>query len=315
MGSSQSSLTTSIASSVFSFTYANGRRYHSDRFSKGEYFLPNDETEQDRLDIYHHIFLLLLGGKLYTAPLDNPQHVLDVGTGTGIWAIDFADQHPESQVLGNDLSPIQPKWVPPNLKFEVDDMEEEWAYHDDFFDYIHIRSLSGSFRNWDAVLAQAYKKTKPGGYIEFQDYGSELFLHDGTQLGKSPDEPPVGQFFYYVTTAGEKQGRQMVVARGTKERLEKAGFVDVEEHLAIWPLGPWPKDKRLKQIGRWAQVGAKDSTLPFCLHLLTKEGWTYDQIKVFSDRITADYDVGKYYCHGWFVHGRKPERKTKPEKH
>jgi len=28
---------------------------------------------------------------LYAAPLDNPQKVLDVGTGTGIWAIDFAE--------------------------------------------------------------------------------------------------------------------------------------------------------------------------------------------------------------------------------
>lgn len=53
--------------------------------------MPNDEVEQERLDFYHHIFLLLLGGKLYTAPLDNPQRVLDVGTGTGIWAIDFAE--------------------------------------------------------------------------------------------------------------------------------------------------------------------------------------------------------------------------------
>ena len=53
--------------------------------------MPNDEKEQDRLDLYHHIFLLLLGGKLYTAPLENPQKVLDVGTGTGIWAIDCAE--------------------------------------------------------------------------------------------------------------------------------------------------------------------------------------------------------------------------------
>ncbi|KAF8466870.1 S-adenosyl-L-methionine-dependent methyltransferase [Kalaharituber pfeilii] len=271
--------------------------------------------EQDRLDIYHHIFLSLLGGKLYTAPLDKPQNVLDVGTGTGIWAIDFADQHPESQVLGNDLSPIQPKWVPPNLKFEVDDMEEDWTYHDDFFDYIHIRSLSGSFRSWDAILAQAYRKTKPGGYIEFQDYGCELFLPDGTRLGQSPDEPPAGQYMYYIGMAAEKQGRPMAgIARGMRERLEKAGFVDVKEHVAIWPQGPWPKDKRLKEIGKWAKVGVKDSTLPFALHLLTKEGWTYDEIKAFSAKVIADFNVGKYYCHGWFVHGRKPEKKRKSGK-
>lgn len=83
--------TTSVSSSVFEFTYANGRRYHSDRFRKAEYFMPNDDSEQDRLDLYHHQFLQFLGGKLHAVPLDKPQRVLDVGTGTGIWAIDFAE--------------------------------------------------------------------------------------------------------------------------------------------------------------------------------------------------------------------------------
>lgn len=46
----------------------------------------------DRLDLQHHLFLLTQEGKLHLAPIekDHPLHlVLDVGTGTGIWAIDF----------------------------------------------------------------------------------------------------------------------------------------------------------------------------------------------------------------------------------
>lgn len=46
--------------------------------------------------------------KLFFAPLHQPRRVLDVGTGTGIWAIDFADEYPECQVIGIDLSPGQP---------------------------------------------------------------------------------------------------------------------------------------------------------------------------------------------------------------
>ena len=53
--------------------------------------MPNDEQEQDRLDLFHHIFGLFLDGKLYEAPLDKPQRVLDLGTGTGIWAVEFAE--------------------------------------------------------------------------------------------------------------------------------------------------------------------------------------------------------------------------------
>ena len=53
---------------------------------------PNDETEQDRMDLVHHLYGLLLGGKLFLAPVpDDTQRVLDLGTGTGIWAMDFAE--------------------------------------------------------------------------------------------------------------------------------------------------------------------------------------------------------------------------------
>jgi ubiquinone/menaquinone biosynthesis C-methylase UbiE len=44
------------------------------------------------MDLCHHIYSLLLKGKLHTAPIvESPQRVLDLGTGTGIWAIDFAE--------------------------------------------------------------------------------------------------------------------------------------------------------------------------------------------------------------------------------
>jgi ubiquinone/menaquinone biosynthesis C-methylase UbiE len=30
-------------------------------------------------------------------------NVLDVGCGTGLWAIEFAEEHPSAKVLGTDL--------------------------------------------------------------------------------------------------------------------------------------------------------------------------------------------------------------------
>lgn len=80
--------------------------------------MPSDETEQDRLDLAHHLLTLLRDGDLYKAPLKkrgDPATVLDAGTGTGIWALEFGDQHPGSQVIGVDLSPIQPSWTYPNV--------------------------------------------------------------------------------------------------------------------------------------------------------------------------------------------------------
>jgi methylase of polypeptide subunit release factors len=47
--------------------------------------------------------LELLDGKLFLAPLRTIHRVLDIGTGTGIWAIDFADAFPSAHVIGEDL--------------------------------------------------------------------------------------------------------------------------------------------------------------------------------------------------------------------
>ena len=70
LGSPTSSYSASLASSVLNYKYENGRRYHA--FRAGEYPLPNDEREQDRLDLLHHIFRLILDGALFRAPL--PPH-------------------------------------------------------------------------------------------------------------------------------------------------------------------------------------------------------------------------------------------------
>jgi hypothetical protein len=151
--------TTSITSSILAYTYENGRRYHS--YKGGKYVLPNDEEEQDRLDSVHHMWLIAGEGELTKAPIKEPQMVLDLGTGTGVWAIEFADQYPSSVVVGTDLSAIQPSFVPPNLSFEIDDCEDVWLYKEDHFDYIHIRTLVGAIKDWPNLFQNIFKLVHP----------------------------------------------------------------------------------------------------------------------------------------------------------
>lgn len=54
---------------------------------QGSYFLPCDDREIRRLEVYHHIFLQILGGDLYTAPLKDPKRILDIGCGAGEWCV------------------------------------------------------------------------------------------------------------------------------------------------------------------------------------------------------------------------------------
>jgi len=135
------------------------------KFSKdGQYAFPNDEPENDRLDLQHHLFTLTLEGKLFTAPIPKEQtlhRVLDVGIGTGIWAVDFADEHPETEVIGVDLSPIQPKFVPPNVVFAIDDLEETWTFNKPF-DFIMARLTVEFFADPYHFCQQAFEHLTPG---------------------------------------------------------------------------------------------------------------------------------------------------------
>ena len=96
------------------------------------------------------------GEKLFLAPVKDPQRILDIGTGTGIWAIEIAEEFPKAVVIGNDLSAIQPKWVPPNLTFEIDDVESEWSYST-AFDFIHTRHMDFSIGDWPKLVANCFK--------------------------------------------------------------------------------------------------------------------------------------------------------------
>lgn len=69
---------------------------------------------------------------------------------------EFADANPSAEVIGVDLSPIQPKFVPPNCRFEVDDITQEWTYPDNHFDFIHVRAMIGSIPDWTGFYKKAY---------------------------------------------------------------------------------------------------------------------------------------------------------------
>jgi SAM-dependent methyltransferase len=70
-----------------------------------------------------------------------------------------------SAVKGIDISPIQPTFVPPNVRFEVDDFNDEF-YDENKYDLIHQRDLHGSVKDPPLFYAECFKALAPGGWID-----------------------------------------------------------------------------------------------------------------------------------------------------
>ncbi|KAI8252236.1 Secondary metabolism regulator LAE1 [Colletotrichum sp. SAR11_239] len=194
---------------------------------------------------------------------------------------DFADEFPSAQVTGVDISPIQPGWVPPNCKFQVDDIEQPWTWDADF-DYIHIRHLEASISDWPALYKQAFDHLNPGGYIEIK----ELDIEDHSQaLGQDlPQDHVYRRWAKVFFEATDKLGKSIQQSRnhGIAKALREAGFVDIVEKKWPIPIGAWPADPMLKEIGECNWMYLDQSLEGFALFLLKEiMGWEYAEIIVF----------------------------------
>ncbi|KAK1640153.1 methyltransferase domain-containing protein [Colletotrichum phormii] len=299
-----SSYTASLASSVVDYPVEHGRRYHA--FRGGAYYAPNDENELDRLDFLSTLIFKAIG-KLYLAPIEqNKTHrILDIGTGTGIWAMGMGDLFPNAEILGNDLSANQPTWVPSNVKFEVDDVESPWL-HSTKFDYIFCRSMAGAIADWPKLIRNIYNNTNAGGWVEFQDWDL-LYRSDDGSITDEHESLKMNKTF--ISTC-RQIGREPCPGPLFKDWVTEAGFTNITHETYKLPIGTWPKDPHYKELGLCNLVQILDGLEAFNLRLLTGVlGWTKEEVMVMLAACRNELKTGAFHARMEFhvVYAQKPE--------
>lgn len=143
-----------VTSQPYTFSYQNGRRYAST--DVGHYYMPNDAPEIHRLNEQHFVLTTAKGGNLHKAPVPRKDglKILDVGTGSGIWCLQMAEDYPDALMVGMDVSPIQPKSKPANVEWIVHDMEQDWPFAEEYFDFVHLSLVHGCVVEWGQMMRQ-----------------------------------------------------------------------------------------------------------------------------------------------------------------
>ncbi|MGH2514149.1 MAG: class I SAM-dependent methyltransferase, partial [Ktedonobacterales bacterium] len=123
-----------------------GRQY----LTTAPYFLPKDDEEVNRLDFQHYLFRFALKGN-YAVPLEAPANILDVGTGTGRWAMEMAALFPAANVIGLDVIPPPADDTatlgngldrrPDNYVYVQGNALDGLPFPDATFDFVHQRLL------------------------------------------------------------------------------------------------------------------------------------------------------------------------------
>ena len=261
-------------------------------------------------DFQYELLKQVHNQRIYFAPIDEnpPKRILDIGTGTGIWPIEMAAIFPSAQITGTDLSPIQPNEVPPNVHFFVDDAsEEDWMYPSDHFDYIHTRVLLGCLPDFRHLIRNSYQLLKPGGYLECQEYCPKLMCDDDTM----PPDFPLKEFHQFQNEAclAMDPPRPLRIADKIARWMREAGFADVQVKMDKVPINPWPRDPRLKNIGRWSETNLLEGIQGFALAFFNRAwGWTREEVEVYLVNVRKSISDRRVHAyHRMFVmYGRKP---------
>jgi len=157
-----------------------------------------------------------------------------------------------------------------------------------------------------------YKYIKPGGWIQLVEYDLDFQCDDGTLT----EIIFIAVYMSTISASLVQAGKDPQVARKLKGYAEDAGFVNVKEETLRTPISNWPKDKKLKERGRWVLAASETGVEAHAIALMTraKDKKSQEEIKAFIDSVKMDQNTRRVHAYQYhrFVVGQKPAEAVQP---
>lgn len=263
-------------------------------YCKGsEYLLPIDEKARDCEKRLYRIFDDLVGLCCTQIPDyfgSSRFYVIDIGTGTGFWAINFAKKHPTAEVLGLDLSDQWPVIQPENCYFEVGDLENADKFLGVRFHMVFSHSMLFAIRDWQGFCKSSFNSLFSGGCIEIQEITFPLHHHpEGPEEACSSN---IDKWAKLVTEGARECGIDLKATDTIYQCLSDAGFVEIECRTYTLPLGSW--DKAQEDVGSKVLEYFLEAVEGMTLKPLRKLGWKEDEMDQLQQSLRTELSEGKH---------------------
>ncbi|KAF9147711.1 hypothetical protein BG015_010600 [Linnemannia schmuckeri] len=285
--------------------------YHSRRCDDGRtrhtvesapYMLPNDLTESDRLDAQHYLVRFIFKGN-YNVQLnpDSPNlRILDVATGTGVWALEMAHEFPKAEIHGVDISAIFPTEIkPPNCHFQLCNILDGLPFPDNHFDFIYQRllvyALSPAQRR--QVNAELLRVLKPEGFLQ-------LVESDGIVYNPGPQMERINQLSLETSLRHGVDPREV---QTMKSGLKHSGYINVNSFNIALPVGAWG--------GKAGSLSLQNMHGLATIWLKGEVGkMTQDECDAALAIADKECEANQSYYKVWLVVGTKPKEPREPKK-
>jgi ubiquinone/menaquinone biosynthesis C-methylase UbiE len=181
----------------------------------------------------------------------------------------------------------------PNVRFVEKDILDGVDAPDNYFDVIHCRFVFGVAMQADKVplaIKEMARVLKPGGLLLLVESSVPFSISDGTPL-------PEGSAFSEAYEASRAAVREMGVDPDMNLLIEGLvrqtdDFSEQEAKYVPLPLGPWPEDPRLRELGH-VGLACIRAGIRSIIPILRQSGYDDGRLSWLMARLDKEFDEQK----------------------